>query len=141
MVFELALLFSLQLQWIDLCPVFIKSRMRSDNETRSTEAMQDDHKGPKNRSDEGGACLSICLSTNPQISRTPIQMGGTRKSFGRLLENSLQQKAPRGANGNDAMTEDGKKVQVKANYAAAQIGFRGCRPSSMPQDRIDGRLE
>jgi hypothetical protein len=33
--------------------------------------------------------------------------------------------APRGANGYDAMTDDGKKVQVKANYAASQIGFRG----------------
>ncbi|MBR0797981.1 hypothetical protein JQ615_21560 [Bradyrhizobium jicamae] len=33
--------------------------------------------------------------------------------------------APRGANGYDAMTSDGKKVQVKANFAASQIGFRG----------------
>jgi uncharacterized protein DUF6998 len=33
--------------------------------------------------------------------------------------------APRGANGYDAVTSDGKKVQVKANYAASQIGFRG----------------
>jgi hypothetical protein len=33
--------------------------------------------------------------------------------------------APRGANGYDAITPDGKKVQVKANYAASQIGFRG----------------
>jgi|GEM_PF-2453617 len=35
------------------------------------------------------------------------------------------QQAPRGANGYDAITPDGKKVQVKANYAASQIGFRG----------------
>jgi hypothetical protein len=35
------------------------------------------------------------------------------------------QQAPRGANGYDAVTPDGKKVQVKANYAASQIGFRG----------------
>lgn len=37
---------------------------------------------------------------------------------------SLQQ-APRGANGFDAVRPDGKKVQVKTNYAASQIGFRG----------------
>ncbi|NLS69330.1 hypothetical protein E3H11_10440 [Bradyrhizobium brasilense] len=35
------------------------------------------------------------------------------------------QQAPRGANGYDAITPDGRKVQVKANYAASQIGFRG----------------
>jgi hypothetical protein len=35
------------------------------------------------------------------------------------------QQAPRGANGYDAISTDGKKVQVKANYAASQIGFRG----------------
>lgn len=33
--------------------------------------------------------------------------------------------APRGANGYDAVRPDGKKVQVKTNYAASQIGFRG----------------
>lgn len=35
------------------------------------------------------------------------------------------EQAPRGANGYDAITPDGKRVQVKANYAASQIGFRG----------------
>ncbi|MGX4803988.1 DUF6998 domain-containing protein [Bradyrhizobium guangdongense] len=35
------------------------------------------------------------------------------------------QQAPRGANGYDAVALDGKKVQVKANFAASQIGFRG----------------
>jgi hypothetical protein len=35
------------------------------------------------------------------------------------------QQAPGGANGYDAVASDGKKVQVKANYAASQIGFRG----------------
>lgn len=35
------------------------------------------------------------------------------------------QQAPRGANGYDAVRPDGKKVQVKTNYAASQIGFRG----------------
>ena len=35
------------------------------------------------------------------------------------------QPAPRGANGYDAVRPDGKKVHVKTNYAASQIGFRG----------------
>ncbi|GMO20783.1 DUF6998 domain-containing protein [Bradyrhizobium sp. TM233] len=35
------------------------------------------------------------------------------------------QPAPRGANGYDAVRPDGKKVQIKTNYAASQIGFRG----------------
>lgn len=34
-------------------------------------------------------------------------------------------KAPAGSNGFDAITADGKTVQVKTNYAASQIGFRG----------------
>src|SRR5215472_16514651 len=34
-------------------------------------------------------------------------------------------KAPAGSNGFDAKTWDGKTVQVKANHAATQIGFRG----------------
>jgi hypothetical protein len=33
--------------------------------------------------------------------------------------------APRGANGYDAKTPEGKTVQVKANFSASQIGFRG----------------
>jgi hypothetical protein len=35
------------------------------------------------------------------------------------------EQAPRGANGYDSITPDGKKVQVKTNFAATQIGFRG----------------
>jgi hypothetical protein len=34
-------------------------------------------------------------------------------------------KAPPGANGYDAITPDGKKVQIKASHAANMIGFRG----------------
>ena len=34
-------------------------------------------------------------------------------------------KAPTGADGYDAITADGKTVQVKTNHAASQIGFRG----------------
>ena len=34
-------------------------------------------------------------------------------------------KAPRSADGYDALTSDGKKVQIKTNYASSQIGFRG----------------
>lgn len=34
-------------------------------------------------------------------------------------------KAPAGSNGFDALTHDGRTVQIKANHAASQIGFRG----------------
>jgi len=34
-------------------------------------------------------------------------------------------KAPAGANGYDAITPDGKTVQIKANHSATTIGFRG----------------
>jgi hypothetical protein len=34
-------------------------------------------------------------------------------------------KAPSGANGYDATTQEGQTVQIKANHAASQIGFRG----------------
>lgn len=34
-------------------------------------------------------------------------------------------KASAGSNGYDAVTHDGKTVQIKANHAASQIGFRG----------------
>ena len=34
-------------------------------------------------------------------------------------------KAPPGSDGFDATTSDGKTVQIKANHAASQIGYRG----------------
>lgn len=34
-------------------------------------------------------------------------------------------KAPAGSNGFDALTPDGKTVQIKANHSASTIGFRG----------------
>lgn len=34
-------------------------------------------------------------------------------------------KAPAGSNGYDAVAADGKTIQIKTNYAAKQIGFRG----------------
>lgn len=34
-------------------------------------------------------------------------------------------KAPAGSDGYDATTSDGETVQIKANHAASQIGFRG----------------
>ena len=34
-------------------------------------------------------------------------------------------KAPAGADGYDAITTDGKTVQIKTNHAASSIGFRG----------------
>lgn len=53
--------------------------------------------------------------------------------------------APRGAKGYDAIREDVKKVQVKTNFAASQIGFRGeadlvlCL-RNRPKRRLDGGL-
>lgn len=41
------------------------------------------------------------------------------------VEHYRRAKAPAGANGYDAVTPDGKKVQIKACHAANQIGFRG----------------
>ena len=35
------------------------------------------------------------------------------------------QKAAGGSSGYDALTQDGRTVQIKANHAASQIGFRG----------------
>jgi hypothetical protein len=35
------------------------------------------------------------------------------------------EKAAGGSNGFDALTQDGRTVQIKANHAASQIGFRG----------------
>lgn len=35
------------------------------------------------------------------------------------------EKAPAGSNGFDARTPEGQSVQIKANHAASQIGFRG----------------
>ena len=34
-------------------------------------------------------------------------------------------KAPRGSDGYDAFTQDGKTVQIKTNHAASMIGYRG----------------
>ncbi|MCA9839300.1 MAG: hypothetical protein KC422_20475 [Trueperaceae bacterium] len=54
-------------------------------------------------------------------------LGNLLGDFGELiaLEAYALQKAPIGSAGFDALTADGKTVQVKTNYAAKQIGFRG----------------
>lgn len=41
------------------------------------------------------------------------------------IEHYGLEKAPAGASGYDAITPDGKKVQIKASHATNQIGFRG----------------
>ena len=41
------------------------------------------------------------------------------------IEHYGLEKAPAGANGYDAITPEGKRVQIKASHAANQIGFRG----------------
>ena len=45
-------------------------------------------------------------------------------------------KAPPGSEGFDAITKDGKKVQIKANHAAKQIGYRG-EPDIMLVIQVD----
>ena len=54
-------------------------------------------------------------------------LGNLLGDFGELvaIDHYGLKKAPRGSDGYDAITLDGKKVQIKTNYAASQIGFRG----------------
>ena len=54
-------------------------------------------------------------------------LGNLLGDFGELvaIDHYGLKKAPRGSDGYDAITPDGKKVQIKTNYAASQIGFRG----------------
>ncbi len=54
-------------------------------------------------------------------------MGNLLGDFGEFIaiEYYGLKKAPSGSKGFDALTSDGKTVQIKANHAAKQIGFRG----------------
>ena len=54
-------------------------------------------------------------------------LGNLLGDFGEFvaIEHYGLEKAPSGSNGFDALTSDGKTVQIKANHAAKQIGFRG----------------
>ena len=54
-------------------------------------------------------------------------LGNLLGDFGELIaiDHYGLLKAPAGSDGYDATTADGKKVQIKTNYAADQIGFRG----------------
>jgi hypothetical protein len=54
-------------------------------------------------------------------------LGNLLGDYGEFIATEVYglQQAPRGANGYDAVRPDGKSVQVKANFAASQIGFRG----------------
>lgn len=54
-------------------------------------------------------------------------MGNLLGDYGEYiaLANYALTKAPGGAAGYDALTADGRKVQIKANYASSTIGFRG----------------
>ncbi len=54
-------------------------------------------------------------------------LGNLLGDFGEFvaIEHYGLTKAPTGSNGYDAITKDGKTVQIKTNYAANQIGFRG----------------
>ncbi len=54
-------------------------------------------------------------------------LGNLLGDFGELVavDHYQLQKAPGGSDGFDALTAAGKSVQIKTNYAADQIGFRG----------------
>jgi len=54
-------------------------------------------------------------------------MGNLLGDFGELvaIDRYGLTRAPRSSDGYDALTSDGKKVQIKTNYASSQIGFRG----------------
>lgn len=54
-------------------------------------------------------------------------LGNLLGDFGELIgiDHYGLEKAPSGSSGFDAITSDGKTVQIKTNYAANQIGFRG----------------
>jgi len=54
-------------------------------------------------------------------------LGNLLGDFGELvaIDHYNLKKAPPGSDGYDALTVDGQKVQIKTNYAASQIGFRG----------------
>ncbi|WP_136420387.1 hypothetical protein [Herbaspirillum sp. ST 5-3] len=54
-------------------------------------------------------------------------LGNLLGDFGELVAIDAYNltKAPAGSNGFDAIHDDGRKVQIKTNYAASQVGFRG----------------
>jgi hypothetical protein len=54
-------------------------------------------------------------------------MGNLLGDYGEYiaLANYNFKKAPSGADGYDAVTSDGLKVQIKANHSSSTIGFRG----------------
>lgn len=54
-------------------------------------------------------------------------MGNLLGDYGEFLaiEHYGLTKAPSGSDGFDALTHDGKKVQIKANFSAKQVGIRG----------------
>ena len=54
-------------------------------------------------------------------------MGNLLGDYGEYIciEEYNLKKAQAGANGFDALTQDGKTVQIKTNHAASSIGFRG----------------
>ena len=57
----------------------------------------------------------------------PLVLGNLLGDFGEFI--AIQHygltKAPPASDGYDALRADGKTVQIKANHAASQIGFRG----------------
>ena len=54
-------------------------------------------------------------------------LGNLLGDFGELvaIDHYGFEKAPAGSDGYDAVASDGRTIQIKTNYAAKQIGFRG----------------
>jgi hypothetical protein len=54
-------------------------------------------------------------------------LGNLLGDFGELvaIDHYGFEKAPAGSDGYDAIAPDGRTIQIKTNYAAKQIGFRG----------------
>jgi hypothetical protein len=80
-----------------------------------------------------GVLASLFASQRTLKSLAPnfkwVRLGNLLGDYGEFIaiEAYNLHQAPRGSNGYDAITSDGKMVQVKANYAASQIGSRGDR--------------
>ena len=78
-----------------------------------------------------GIIASIYASQRALISLAPdykwAGLGNLLGDFGELVATHHYQleKAPSGSNGFDAFTKERMKVQIKANHASGQIGFRG----------------
>ena len=75
----------------------------------------------------GIALLTFDINDNSFLTSTNTQTGNLLGDFGECvaIEHYGLKKADSGASGYDAIDQDGKTVQIKANYASKTIGIRG----------------